>query len=182
MGQSSTPHPELHEMLQRCQGRLLARIRWMLGERARQTAETADFLAWMSIKLLESADHLRWHDETHFLNLATRVARHQLVDRQRRHRAERFVHFTTALGLATTDTAPEAELEGDEQVDHLLAALESLPANYQRVIELRHFDEMSFADIAATMGGTENSVEILHRRAVAKLGRLLGPRSDLGEA
>jgi len=177
MDQPSAPHPELQAMLLRCQSRLLARIRWMLGERARQTAETQDFLALMSIELLERGDRLHWQDETHFLNLATRVARNQLIDRQRHNRrlAERFTRFTTALGLADQDAAaPVAAVELDEQMERLLAAMESMPENYQRVVELRHFEQLSFSDIAGVLGGSENSVEILHRRAIARLGRLLG--------
>lgn len=174
MIEPSARRRELEELLERCHGRLLARIRWMLGARARQTAESGDFMASVSVKLLEDADVLHWNDEMHFLNLATRIVRNQLIDRQRQHRAERFARFTTSFGVADSHApGPIEASEFGEQVDILLGALEALPASYQRVIELRHFEELAFGDIAGRLGGTENSVEILHRRAVAKLGAML---------
>lgn len=167
---------ELDDLLLRCQGRLLARIRWMLGEGARQTAESGDFLAQVSMTVLQQGDDLRWNDESHFLNLATRIARHQLIDRTRRHhhRERRLASFTASLCLEDPGAAtPSDVLELGEQVDRLLGALEQLPANYQRVIELRHFEGLTFADIAEQLEGTDNSVEILHRRALARLAVLL---------
>ena len=52
-------------------------------------------------------------------------------------------------------------------------ALEALPPDYRQVIVLRHFDGLPFADVAAAMGRSVDSVEKLWVRALGRLRRTL---------
>jgi RNA polymerase sigma factor (sigma-70 family) len=50
-----------------------------------------------------------------------------------------------------------------------------MPDDRRRVIELRDLDGLSYREIGATLGRTENAVQILHARALAELARRLEP-------
>ncbi len=56
---------------------------------------------------------------------------------------------------ASTETPsasdPAAEIESTEQTEAIRAALLRLPPHYRAVVELRHFQELSYADIAAAL-------------------------------
>ena len=77
----------------------------------------------------------------------------------------------------TKDT-PSQSASRQEQVDLLLEALAELPDDKQRVVELRDFEGLSFAEIARAMGRSENAVQLLHTRALARLAGILRSRSD----
>ena len=47
---------------------------------------------------------------------------------------------------------PSAELESAQQSEAIRAALLRLPPHYRAVVELRHFQELSYAEIAAELG------------------------------
>ncbi|MCA8953674.1 MAG: hypothetical protein KDE27_29445, partial [Planctomycetes bacterium] len=88
---------EAEAMLARCQDRLQRRIRWMMGEKARGAGDTDDFLGEVTVRILDQCESLTWRDEAHFLALATRIARHLVIDRVRRPRLRRFESLTASL-------------------------------------------------------------------------------------
>lgn len=79
--------------------------------------------------------------------------------------ASSFLHS----GLAADMTSPSQQLVRNEAFLQLAAALEELPEHYRQVIVLRHIDGLAFADVAASMERTVDSVEKLWVRALAKL-------------
>lgn len=50
-----------------------------------------------------------------------------------------------------TDETPEAAHDESERAKHVRQALRELPAHYRMVIELRHYHDMSYDEIAQTM-------------------------------
>jgi RNA polymerase sigma-70 factor (ECF subfamily) len=52
---------------------------------------------------------------------------------------------------ADTSQRPEAVQEARERSEQIRSALASLPPHYRVVIELRHFQEMSYDEIAAEL-------------------------------
>jgi len=54
--------------------------------------------------------------------------------------------------LAALEESPEVAREHVERAEALRAALKSLPPHYRAVVELRHFQEMSYDQIAAALG------------------------------
>ena len=56
----------------------------------------------------------------------------------------------------------------------LASALEQLPPDYRQVIILRHLEGLPFAEVAARMGRSVDSVEKLWVRALARLRKALG--------
>jgi DNA-directed RNA polymerase specialized sigma24 family protein len=81
--------------------------------------------------------------------------------------------------------APQRELE--DNVDRLAFAIECLPSIERLVLNLRHHDELTFAEIGAVLGMSAPQATGVYARGRAALGRLLrthaqahesGPRHD----
>lgn len=164
------------QLLLACQERLLVRIRWMMGESPRRIAESRDFLGDVQARILAEVATLRWRDADHFLALATRIARNLIVDQVRRPRVRRFESFTQGFTFQEADdaTSPFDAAAEDEELNRLFTALEDLDPDHQRVIELRSFEGLSFREVGASMDRSEAAAQMLHARAVLRLGRALG--------
>ena len=170
----------VEQLLLSCQDRLLARIRWMMGDQARRLAESEDFLGEVMARILTEADSLRWRDADHFLALATRIARNLIVDRVRRPRVQRFDSFSQSLcsGNIADGPSPSQAAGAGEDIERILTMLDSLSPDHQRVIELRDFEGLAFREIGEQMERTESAVQLLHARAMIQLGRALRSSSE----
>jgi RNA polymerase sigma-70 factor (ECF subfamily) len=73
---------------------------------------------------------------------------------------------------------PADEREQAETALALRAAINALPAHYRAVIELRHFQELSYAEIAAEMDLPVSDVKSYLFRARKLLARELRPRPN----
>jgi RNA polymerase sigma-70 factor (ECF subfamily) len=71
----------------------------------------------------------------------------------------------------------EEGLVARERSDHVQAALLRLSAEDREVIVLRHFAELSYAEIGETLGLAEKTVKSRLHEARQRLGRMLGPES-----
>lgn len=94
---------------------------------------------------------------------------------------------TTAADLVTTDQVedpldnfadpggtPEQHLAGFEQTQRIRLALTGLPTRYRVVIELRHYQDLSYDEIAATLNVPVSTVKSDLFRARKMLEKLLG--------
>jgi RNA polymerase sigma-70 factor (ECF subfamily) len=77
-------------------------------------------------------------------------------------------------GLMARDGSPSQLASRREQAVLLADALGRLPADYRETIILRHLEGLSFAEVAARMGRTVESVKKLWARALGRLRDLLG--------
>lgn len=103
------------------------------------------------------------------------VARHRLVDHYRRaEREER------KLQLVATSTEADVEPAFD-RVDGGLAAdvLAELPPAQRAAVVLRYLDDLTVADVAASLGKSIHATESLLARARATIGRRLQERDDV---
>jgi RNA polymerase sigma-70 factor (ECF subfamily) len=76
--------------------------------------------------------------------------------------------------LLARESSPSQQAVRREQAVLLADALGRLPADYREAIILRHLEGLSFADVAARMGRTVESVKKLWARALARLRGQLG--------
>ena len=72
-------------------------------------------------------------------------------------------------GLVASHSTPSQHVARREQAVILADALGQLPEDYREVIILRHLEGIPFADVAARMGRSVNSVQKLWVRSLAKL-------------
>jgi RNA polymerase sigma-70 factor (ECF subfamily) len=78
------------------------------------------------------------------------------------------------LDLAASITSPSQQAAKREQAVVLADALEQLPADYREVIILRHLEGLTFPEISSRMERSQDSVEKLWLRGLAKLRQVMG--------
>lgn len=83
-----------------------------------------------------------------------------------------------ANSLVVPQSSPSGKAARREQAVLLADALEQLPADYREVIVLRHFEELSFPQVAQRLGRSEDSVKKTWARGLAALRRSLGGKAD----
>jgi len=79
----------------------------------------------------------------------------------------------SAEGVAASGRVAEAGLVLDEEIDALNAALAVLPAAEREVIMLRHFSQMSFKEIAQTMGTPLGTALARSHRGLCRLREIM---------
>ncbi len=164
----------LGDLLERYRDRLLGRVRLMMGEEARKHAESMDFLQGVLLEIARDIDRADIEDEEIFLRWATRIARNNIRDHLRRRRERALESFSQSGILARSGTSPASQAGRREDVEQLVEAMERLSPDHRRVIELRDFDALSYADVAREMEKpSEDAAQMLHARALARLTREL---------
>ena len=105
-----------------------------------------------------------------------------LKSRRRAQAKKRFAYFTSLLGFGNEvlheppDHAhPLTLLEGQQQLQLLLAHIARLPDQQQVAFTLRHEQELSYEEIAAVLGTTVAAVESLLFRARQTLRKHIQP-------
>src|SRR5213078_3519919 len=76
---------------------------------------------------------------------------------------------TSDDGAAAAAIQAEAWVEEWERADWIEEHLAALPADQQRVVQLRFYEDRSFPDVAAQMGRSEGAVKQLLRRTLTTL-------------
>lgn len=139
-----------------------------------------DFAAFAGTSLEEFTGWLR---KILFNNLARAIERHVLAAR-RDVRKERSLERRTEdapssqphlLDLLSGGVpTASAAMQQDETLQVLAAAIEQLPPNYREVIRLRHFEGLSFAEIATALERSAGATRMIWLRALERLRELLG--------
>ncbi len=174
------PHPDptldlsaLTQVITRYQGRLLARIRLMMGPAARECLESSDVLQSVFAEALRTLRAGDLQEERVFLRWVTAVARNHIVDEVRRNREHSFEALSSDL-IATGDNSIAAQLTLEERRQRVVEALEELDPLRQRVVELRSLEGLSWQRIAQELGRSEEAARKLYHRALLELGQHLG--------
>ena len=172
----------LGRLCERYQDRFLERIRAMLGHEVRGFAQSVDLLQDLFVDLVRDFDRFEIRDDEAFLRWAVRVARNNIRDLARRQRYRRMEElaqsavFEPRAGHEAPRT-PADEADRSEKVDLLREALQRLPADYRRVIELRDFDGLPYSKVAELLDRpSEAAAQMLYGRALARLTRLMHGR------
>ena len=110
-------------------------------------------------------DFLRWLRG--ILHNKTREATARFLGTEKRD-AGREVDLSSAFGV-DGGPSPSTDAVRQEQARLVLAAVNRLPADYRQVIEWRNWEQLSFADIGARLGRTEDAARMLFARALKRL-------------
>jgi RNA polymerase sigma-70 factor (ECF subfamily) len=157
---------EAFEPLVRRYQRVLFNVAWrMLGERedARDVVQGAFVKAW---------EKLSTFDPRHrFFSWMYRIVVNESLNARDRRRP------TVALaGEIEAGGGPEEALRTRELEDRVQAALLRLGLDDRQVIVLRHFAELSYAEIGCALGLAEKTVKSRLHEARRRLGRALRPQ------
>lgn len=85
---------------------------------------------------------------------------------------------TTSLGDMETrcgDDTAELQIQKEETADRVQRILKTLPQAQYEVVILKHWEELTFAEIAEVLGKSQNTVASRYRYAMEKLQRSLEP-------
>tara|TARA_R110002072_G_scaffold302499_1_gene485940 strand:+ start:116763 stop:117218 length:456 start_codon:yes stop_codon:yes gene_type:complete len=147
----------------------------MMGPKARDAAESIDFLQNVFLVALKNLDQLRELDDAAKLRWLTATARNRIRQSARKEREQAIDSLTASLSKlhpATSSADAPPRVAGTlEQVDRLVDVLELLSDDHQKVIELRDFEGLSFHEIGERLGRTHSAVQMLHARALLALAK-----------
>lgn len=104
------------------------------------------------------------------------VASHYCVDRLRRRQVESRLFSAEEPVMSTPDARVRSPLAGvlvEERKKEVRAAVGRLPERFRLPLVLRYYSELSYEEIAATLGTNRNSVATLIFRAKRELRRAL---------
>lgn len=177
---SETTRPSL----ERYRGYLYVLARLRVGCGLRGKLDPSDLVQQTLLKAHQAPE--RWQvldDEAHGTWLR-QIMTNTIVDEVRRYgRAKRDAALEQSLVARVGESAsrievfleaeqstPSQQMMRQEQLLALGEALEAMPEDQRRAIELHHLDGLSLADVAIRMGRTHASVAGLLRRGLRSLG------------
>jgi RNA polymerase sigma factor (sigma-70 family) len=147
----------------------------------RSSEEAEDVAQEVFVEVYQTLN--RFRGEAALSTWLYRLATSRALQHRRRAKAKkRFAYFTGLLGLNNQvlheppdHRHPLALLEGEQQLQLLVAAIGRLPAKQQIAFTLRHEQELSYEELAAVLGITISAVESLLFRARQTLRQHLQP-------
>jgi RNA polymerase sigma-70 factor (ECF subfamily) len=165
----------LGRLYQRVSGRLLAVIRIRMGRDLRSRMESRDILQSTLLRSFERLDQFAGGDGATLMAWLARIAENEIRDQADfQHRQRRDIAASIPLDqihevMATRVRSAFSQVAIGEEAARLEAALEALDADYREVVVLRKLEELSFKEIAARMGRTEDACRMLLARAMVAL-------------
>ena len=134
------------------------------------------------MKLWERHEEL--HDDTekvkHLANVMAKNLSLNVLRQRRRHPIMRIFHRKEKDDDDSFDISdipepftPHQYVEDKETGDIVLRAISQLPYNWRKIVEMREYEKMSFAEIALVLGTTESSCRGLMFKARAKLLQII---------
>jgi RNA polymerase sigma-70 factor (ECF subfamily) len=181
----------LGQLLELYRGYLLLLARVQIGRHLQGKADPADVVQEAFLEASRHFNQFRGTSEpelAHWLrrilaSCLTHLVRQYLGTQARDVRLERTLEadldqssagMGLGLALAADQSTASQHVSRREQAVLLAEALGRLPDHYREVLVLRHLEGLAFADIAARVGRTVDSVEKVWARALARLRRAFG--------
>ena len=138
----------------------------------RQPDDALDVVQEAFVKAYQNAE--RWDGAAEAGPWLARIAVNLSIDRWRRNK-RRLQTFTPMpegdheTALADTANTPQRSLDGREARDRVRVALATLPERQRAVVTLRHYQELSLEEIAATLGMSLGTVKSTLHRALHRM-------------
>ncbi len=159
-------------LFQRCARKLLPVIRLRMGRALRAEMESQDILQAVLLKSFAKLPQVA--DPAALMGWLSRIAENEIRDRvdyqhrQRRDAARRLpieeaAHVPAPVRLALS------QVIADEAMARVERALEDLPDAQREVVILRKLEELTFPEIAARLGKSDDACRMLFARAMAAL-------------
>jgi RNA polymerase sigma-70 factor (ECF subfamily) len=105
-----------------------------------------------------------------------RIARNSVIDHYRKDKGD--VPIDDIFDVGFDERTPES-LDAVAALAKVSEYLETLSAKQREIITLRVWEEMSYQEIAAIVGGSEDSVKMAFSRGIRELREKCGPVSPL---
>jgi RNA polymerase sigma-70 factor (ECF subfamily) len=176
----------LGSLLDRYRAYLKLLARAQIGRRLQSKLDPEDLLQEAFLRAHLAISRFRGATEEEFLAWLRGILAHVLADQIRRYhgteqrdpRLERALECeidrssqALARVLKAPSSSPSQRVLRHERAARLARALDRLPTASREILALRHFDDLSFPEIARRMGRTLDGVKNLWIRALARLRR-----------
>ena len=169
----------LRQVVERYRERILLRVRKLLGCQARRWADSGDFVHEVFVDFLRDFERFEPRDDQSLIRWLTAIARNTIRDELRRRREASIDSLLAAENreprVLGRERSPPSEADRNDQIERIRTLLGRLSADHRHVVELRHFAGLSFAEIGRRLGRSENAVQLLHARALCRLGETEDP-------
>ncbi len=103
------------------------------------------------------------------------------MNHARKHTNRPLAVDDVVLEANTPEYLPRTELASAAAAE-IHSALEHLEEAERRIIELKHFDDLTFEEIATRLGLSANTAKTRYYRGLTKLQSILGPEFTEGES
>lgn len=176
----------LGRLLELCRARLLAVADRELGSHLRPKAGASDLVQEAFLDAHRFFDQFAGDDPDQLLAWLRAILLNRLRGVVNRYRGTDKRAVDREVPLPEGSSPPEAAdgqptpsgLAADaERAAAVRAALGKLPEHYRQILIWRHWDELTFEEIAARLGKTPDAVRMLWGRAVARLESEVEPPS-----
>lgn len=169
----------LEEVCKRYGPRVYGIVRRRLGRRLRARVETADVAQDAMAEIVEHAGQRHFRSEGEFLSWVRSLIEHRIVAIARywkasRRRRSREVRLATGDGqIDARGETPSEVLDRGERLERLCLAASQLAAEDREIIVSRLFLDLSWRDVASSLGTTEEAAQMRFVRARRRLAREL---------
>lgn len=171
----------LEEVCRRYGPRVYGIVRRRLGSRLRARVESVDVAQDAMAGIVEHAPRCHFRSEAEFLSWVCSLIEHRIVEIARywkasRRRRSRVVRLSTAEVDARAET-PSQVLDRRERLQRFCLAAAQLSAEDREILVSRLFLDLSWNEVASSLGTTEEAAQMRFVRARRRLAQELS-RSD----
>lgn len=179
----------LDKLLEENQEWVHRRVRARLGEGLRKKLDSMDVVQEAMGEFLRYGPRVRVESEEHFRNLMVRIVENVIRDehdwfhaRRRAMSREQRIPTDSVIDLqrSAAVTRPDRAAEKGEHRAEVRLAIELLDPDERRVILLRQWEGLEFAEIGERLGLTADAARMRFQRALprlaAKVGEIRGGR------
>jgi RNA polymerase sigma-70 factor, ECF subfamily len=154
------------ELLERLRPRLVLWSASRMSPTLRAKIDPEDMAQEILMALHKAIDDFEGDPGPAFRGWLFRVAENRIRDAAKHWNAAK---RKTITRRPFTQTSPSGAAARKEAVTRLREAMDKLPEDYRRVIQLRRLEERDTDEVAELMERTENAIRILYFRAVRAL-------------
>ena len=168
---------DVNAFYERCARKLLPIVRLRLGRSLRSEVESRDIVQAVLYRSLDRLDTIR--DPGAVMAWLARIAENEIRDladfhgREKRDAARR-APIEAAAAVAAPVRQAISRLVISDELARVEQALEALPPAQRELIVLRKLEELTFAEIGARLGKSEDACRVAFSRAMAALTLQLG--------
>jgi RNA polymerase sigma-70 factor (ECF subfamily) len=166
--------PALGALLQHYRPYLLLIANHELGDNVRAKAGPSDLVQDTLLRAQQRFGQFRGGKEEELLGWLRVILRRRLADFVRslpEHELKGVAELDS--GMADDGDTPSGPMGRQDEIDRVRKALEQMSEDYQQVVKLREYEELTYEEIGQRMQRSPEAVRKLWTRAIDQLGQIL---------
>ncbi len=144
-------------------------VRRKLSPPVRRHADSMDVVQEAFARALDALPRIRVSDKRKFRALMGTIVARRIASWAVSPKVKQHADLGSTLDLDGAATAPEVAAERGEEAAWVRLAVQLLEENDRRVVQMRHFDELSFAEVGIAIGVSEDAARMRFGRAMKRL-------------